>query len=96
MDHYRQLAGIALAQCPPGHDVKLAAELDDGYSELDLRYRRGEEEVRVTGYAAEASFAMHLCLEAIREEMAGRSGQKWSRCVFRVFRDGTFKLDVEY
>ena len=97
MDHYQQLAEIAMAQCPPAYnEVKLSAELDDGYSELDLRCRRGDEEIHVTGYSAEASFAMHLSLEAIRDEMARRSGQKWSHCVFRVFPDRTFKLNVEY
>ena len=97
MDDYQQLAQIALAQCPPAfHEVKLSAEVDDGYSEIDLRCRRGDEEVHVTGYAAEASFGMHLRLESIREEMGRLSGQKWSRCVLHVLPDGTFKFDVEY
>ena len=98
MDHYADLARLALAQCPPGFDeARVAAEVDDGYSEIDLRCRRGAEEVHVTNFPAEDSFGMHLSLEAIREAMASQSGgRKWSRCVFRVFRDGNFKFEVEY
>lgn len=97
MDHYQQLAEIALAQCPPSfEEVKLSAELDDGYSEIDLRCVKGKEEVHITGYPAEASFGMHLALESIREEMGRLSGQKWSRCVFRILPNGRFEFNVEY
>ena len=97
MDDYQQLAQLALAQCPPAfHEVRLSAELDDGYSRIDLRCRRGDEEIRVTGLPAETSFGIHLRLEAILEEMGRLSGQKWSRCKLQVLPDGTFKFDVEY
>ena len=59
MDHYQQLAEIALAQCPPSfEEVKLSAELDDGYSEIDLRCLKGKDEVHVTGYSAPARPAL--------------------------------------
>ncbi len=97
MDYYQQLAEVALAQCPPAyHQLKLSAELDEGYSEIDLRCRNGEGEIHVTNYPVTATAEMHRTLEAIREEMGRLSGQRWTRCVFQVFPDGTFKFDVEY
>ena len=95
--HLRQLAEIALAQCPPRFDqVRLEAELDTGYSEIALHCMVDGRDHHITGFPAEASFGMHLSLDDIREEMAKQSGQRWMRCVFRIFPDQSFKLDVTY
>jgi len=97
MDHYQQLAEVALAQCPPSfRRVRLQAELDDGYAEIDLRCMSESEEKQITDYPDLAGVEMHEALDAIREEMGRLSGQRWSKCVFQVFPDGTFKFDVEY
>ena len=95
--HLRQLADIALARCPQQFEqVRVEAELDTGYSEIALHCVAKGQDHHITGFPPEASFGMHLSLDDIREEMARQSGQRWTRCVFRIFPDQSFKFDVTY
>lgn len=96
MDLYSQLAALALSQCPSYPDVRIEAELDEGYSEVGLYCVNGTEEKHNPGFPPAVSAEFHHILDAIREEMGSSSGQKWSKCVFRTMPDGKFKFDVEY
>ena len=97
MDYYHDLATMALSQCPPGYNsVKVEAEVDEDYAQIGLVCSNGTAEIRVNDYSMQAGMAMHDALDGIREEMHRMSGTKWSKCIFRVAPDGSFKLDVSY
>jgi hypothetical protein len=97
MDLLQSLAAVVLSTCPTGYDeARLEAEVDENYAEMELLcYNQSGELVR-SNLPGLSGPDIHDILDAIRERMAEASGERWTRCVFLVRPDRSFKLDVSY
>ena len=97
MDPYQSLAAILLAACPAGHsDVRLTAELDEGWAQLDLRCTTESGDEFISPLEGGIRGEIYENLDAIRSDMAVKSGgKKWRNCVF-IINDRKLDMQVSY
>ena len=97
MDQFQELGELVSDQCPSGYtQAVLEARLADRFADLRITYSLNNGEQAGADFDGIAMHNLHQCLKAIRTNMADSSGQKWDRCVFVIFADGRFKIDVSY
>ena len=98
MEQYYQIFAQALiATCPANYtEARLIAELDQGYS--DIRYDCVVEGALQAGLQSkiEDDLKVDKALHGLRQQMTVPGQEPWSKCVFTLHPDGTFKFDVEY
>ncbi|HYI49633.1 MAG TPA: hypothetical protein VEX35_14335 [Allosphingosinicella sp.] len=96
-DPLQDLGHLVIEQCPPGFaKAVLEAEIDDDWAQMKIVYIMPGDQAGEADFPAVAAAEIHESLDAIWQEMARQSGQRWSTCVFTVDADGRFKLDVAY
>jgi hypothetical protein len=97
MDRLRDLAELCLESCPPERQrVSLKAELDRGWSQMDLRYTTSDGREHAAELRGILQADIHEALQDIWQEMARMSGQRWSTCRLDIAPGGEFKLSVDY
>lgn len=96
MDPYQTLAAILISICPSESDqIRLNAEVDEGWAQLDLRCRKGQEPEHRPRIDGLPMHRIYENLALIRTVLAARGGEKFSSCVFTI-QDGKFDLQVAY
>ena len=96
MDPYQTLAAILISICPPESDqIRLNADVDEGWAQLDLRCRKGQEPEHRAELEGLATHRIYENLALIRTALAAKGGEKFSSCVFTI-QDGRFDLQVAY
>lgn len=97
MDAYQALGEIVLSHCPESFErAVLSGELDEGWAEVRITCLVSGADPIYPDLDATTVVEIHRRLEAIREEMAEISGERWTTCEFTVNSDRQFNMDVQY
>jgi hypothetical protein len=96
-DPLQDLGHLLMEQCAPGFArAILEAEIDDDWAQIKIMCISTDDRAVEADVPAVAVVDIHDSLDAIWQEMARQSGQRWETCTFTVHADGRFKLDVAY
>lgn len=96
-DPLQELGHLVIGQCAPGFArAVLEAEIDDDWAQIKVVCISTDDRAVEADIPALAGAEIHDGLDAVWQQMAEQSGQRWKTCVFTVHADGRFKLDVAY
>ena len=97
VNQYEQLGVLVADQCPADfRNARLEGELDTGWADLRLTCSASNGESIEARLHGVAMYQIHRTLDAIREEMAARSGNRWKTFVFNLTAARRFSFDVQY